>query len=113
MPMNARPALVALVLMSATFAVAAQSLIRQPSAPPPGGGDPRSRVNPAPDYRQYEYGKEIYAVKLGCRRCPLGDQPLDETVAKRVMEDESLRATLDGKEEDAVFVYLRQRFSLL
>lgn len=111
--MNLRPALLSLILMSAAFAAGAQSLIRQPSTPPPGGGDPRSRVNPAPDYRQYEYGKEIYAVKLGCRRCPLGDQPLDETVAKRVVADETLRATLDGKEEEAVLVYLRQRFSLL
>lgn len=106
-----RQMLVAVLLVSASFATAAQSLI--PQRTPPPEGDPRSRGNQAPDYRQYEYGKEIYAVKLGCAACPLGQNPLDEEVAKRFFVDETLWDGLDDKEYDAVSVYLRQRFGLL
>jgi hypothetical protein len=99
------------VLSCASFAAAAQSLIN-PRTPPPDK-DPRERGNVLPDYRQYEYGKEIYAVKLGCSTCPLGATPLDETVAKRFFSDESLWDGLNAKEYDAVSIYLKQRFNLM
>ena len=105
-----RKALVAAVLMSVAFAAAAQSIMPQPRAPSPDR-DPRTKRS-VPDYRQYEYGKEIYAVKLGCTTCPLGEKPLDETVARRFFEDETLWDVLDNKEYDAVAVYLRQRFGI-
>lgn len=104
---------VATILMSAAFnAVAQGSVIPQSSARPPDGGDPRSRRPSAPDYRQYEYGKEIFAVKLGCSTCPLGDKPLDEATARRFLSDESLWEILSSKEQEAVTTYLRQRFTL-
>lgn len=105
---------IAAVLMSAAFNVAAQtSLFPKSNARPPDGGDPRNRRTPAPDYLQYEYGKEVYAVKLGCSTCPLGDKPLDEATARRVLSDDSLRSSLSSKEDEALAVYLRQRFGLL
>ncbi|TDU32717.1 hypothetical protein DFR24_2117 [Panacagrimonas perspica] len=107
---SSRKAIVAAVLMSASFAAAAQSIMPQPRAPSPDR-DPRTKRD-VPDYRQYEYGKEIYAVKLGCTTCPLGEKPLDETVARRFFEDDTLWETLDRKEYDAVAVYLRQRFGI-
>lgn len=76
-----------------------------------GASDPRSRSAPVPDYRQYEYGKEIWQVKLACAECPLGDVALDEAVARRFLEDQSLWTTLDRKEQDAVSAFLKQRFS--
>lgn len=107
---SSRKAIVAAVLMSVSFAVAAQSIMPTPRAPSPDR-DPRTKRT-VPDYRQYEYGKEIYAVKLGCATCPLGEKPLDETVARRFFEDETMFDVLDAKEYDAVAVYLRQRFGL-
>lgn len=99
------------VLACAAFTSAAQSLIN-PRTPPPDR-DPRSRPKEVPDYRQYEYGKEVYAVKLGCSTCPLGTTPLDEGTARRFFEDEALWDNLDDKEYEAVSIYLRQRFNLL
>ena len=75
--------------------------------------DPRSRRPDAPDDRQYQYGREVYAVKLGCETCPLGTTPLDEKIAKRFLyEDMSLWDTLTPKEGDAVAVYLKQLYNL-
>jgi hypothetical protein len=111
-----RPLLLALALgVTATGAWAQIGSIMPPSKATPPETDPRNRRPGVPDYRQYEYGKEIFAVKLGCRSCPLGDKPLDESVAKRFFVDEELRATLglEEKEEEAVSVYLRQRFGLM
>lgn len=99
------------VLACTSFAAAAQSLIN-PRTPSPDR-DPREKGSAVPDYRQYEYGKEIYAVKLGCSTCPLGATPLDETVAKRFFSDETLWDGLNAKEYDAVSIYLKQRFNLL
>jgi hypothetical protein len=99
------------VLACTSFAAAAQSLIN-PRTPPPDR-DPRTRGHELPDYRQYEYGKEIYAVKLGCSTCPLGASPLDEATAKRFFTDETLWDGLDDKEYEAVSVFLKQRFNLL
>jgi len=107
---SSRKAIVAAVLMSVSFATAAQSIMPQPRAPSPDR-DPRTKRT-VPDYRQYEYGKEIYAVKLGCATCPLGEKPLDETIARRFFEDETLWEPLDKKEYEAVTVYLRQRFGI-
>lgn len=111
---SCRSFFVATVLIAAAFSAAAQqgSLIRQTGAQPPGGGDPRDRSPATPDYRLYEYGKEIYAVKLGCSSCPLGGKPLDEALARRFLADQSLWAGLNGKEEDAVTAFLQQRFGL-
>lgn len=106
--MSSRKAIVAAVLASLSLAAAAQSIMPQPRAPSPDR-DPRAKKD-APDYRQYEYGKEIYAVKLGCATCPLGASPLDEKIARRFFEDETLWDSLNEKEYDAVSVYLRQRF---
>lgn len=107
-------ALATAAMLSAAFGVSAQtSLFPKSNARPPDGGDPRSRRPAAPDYQQYEYGKEIYNVKLGCPTCPLGDKPLDEAVARLVLSDTSLRQNLSGVEDEAVTLYLRQRFSLL
>ncbi len=101
----------ALVLMTTALGVAAQGSIRpQPSTPPPGGGDPRDRRPAPPNYRMYDYGKEVYAVKLGCATCPLGDKPLDEATARRVLNDETLGYDMSYEEFDAVKVFLRQRF---
>ena len=111
LPSSFRRAVAFAVLACASFAVPAQSLIN-PRTPPPDR-DPRSKGDVLPDYRQYEYGKEIYAVKLGCSTCPLGTTPLDETVAKRFFSDETLWDTLNDKEYDAVSVYLKQRFNLM
>lgn len=114
MLLSCRHFFIATVLMSAAFHAAAQGqgpLLGGGSAPRPDG-DPRSRRPSAPDYRQYEYGKEIFAVKLGCTTCPLGDQPLDETIARRFLVDESLWEALSSKEQEAVSTYLRQRFTL-
>lgn len=107
---SSRKALVAAILMSVSLAAAAQSIMPQPRAPSPDR-DPRAKRD-VPDYRQYEYGKEIYAVKLGCTTCPLGEKPLDETIARRFFEDETLWDVLDKKEYDAVGIYLRQRFGI-
>lgn len=93
-------------------ALAQSPLSRAPSQPLPDVGDPRAR-NAAPDYRQYEYGKEIYAVKLGCPACPLGDRPLDQAAAKQFMLDNSLSVNLTDKEYDAVSTYLKQLFGPL
>lgn len=104
-----------LAVASAVVLLPAQaqiSLTPQATARPPGGGDPRLRRNDPPDYRQYDYGREIYAVKLGCVECPLGEQTLDERVAKRFLADESLRFSLSQDEEEAVTVFLKQRFGL-
>jgi hypothetical protein len=98
-------------LACASLAVSAQSLIN-PRTPSPDR-DPRARGNALPDYRQYEYGKEIYAVKLGCATCPLGAKPLDEDTARQFFVDETLWDVLDDKEYDAVSVYLKQRFNLM
>ncbi|MGQ0700698.1 MAG: hypothetical protein ACT4PZ_20960 [Panacagrimonas sp.] len=99
--------------MSGAFnAVAQGSILGGGTARPPDGGDPRNRRPSAPDYRQYEYGKEIFAVKLGCSTCPLGDKPLDDVLARRVLSDESLWSSLSIKEEEAVKTFLRQRFAL-
>ena len=111
LPSSFRLAVVSAVLACASFAAAAQSLVN-PRTPSPDR-DPRSRGEALPDYRQYEYGKEIYAVKLGCSTCPLGTSPLDETVAKRFFADEALWDLLNEKEYDAVSVYLKQRFNLM
>ena len=78
---------------------------------PSANGDPRGQSS-APDYRQYEYGREVYAVKLGCPGCPFGDHPLDEALARRLLADDSLRTDLSLAEGDAVMVFLRQRFAL-
>lgn len=102
------PALFAL----ATSALAQSPLSRAPSQPPPDGGDPRTRKS-SPDYRQYEYGKEIYAVKLGCPSCPLGERPLDQELAKQFMLDNSLSENLTDKEYEAVSTYLKQLFGPL
>lgn len=111
--LSCRHILVATVLMTAAFSVVAQGAIRpQPSTRPPGGGDPRDRRPAPPDYRLYEYGKEVYAVKLGCAACPLGDKPLDEITARRFLNDETLGYSLSFEEYDAVTVFLRQRFGL-
>jgi hypothetical protein len=99
------------VLACMSFSAAAQSLIN-PRTPSPDQ-DPRSRGEKVPDYRQYEYGKEIYEVKLGCSTCPLGATPLDETVAKRFFVDEALWDGLNDKEYEAVSVFLKQRFNLM
>lgn len=101
----------AAVLLSTTGAAAQGSplgkvLERDQSA------DPRNRREPAPDYRLYEYGKEVYQVKLACDACPLADQPLDESLARRFLSDESLWTTLNRKEQDAVSAFLKERFSL-
>lgn len=102
--------IVATVLASLSSVAAAQSIMPQPRSQSPDR-DPRTR-GPAPDYRQYEYGKEIYAVKLGCTTCPLGEKALDETIARRFFVDDTLWEELNEKEYDAVSVYLRQRFAL-
>ena len=96
--------------MAVSSTVCAQSIMPQSRAPSPDR-DPRTK-GPAPDYRQYEYGKEIYAVKLGCTTCPLGEKPLDEAIAKRFFVDDTLWDGLNDKEYDAVSVYLKQRFAL-
>ncbi len=102
---------VATLLMSMTFNVWAQgSIFPQGSGRPPDGGDPRSRRADVPDDRKYEYGKEIYAVKLACPTCPLADKPFDETTARLYLSDDSIGETLNGKEDDAVRTYLRKMF---
>lgn len=78
----------------------------------PDGGDPRGRRPDAPDYRQYEYGREIYAVKLGCSTCPLGDRELNEETAREYLTNSTLWDGLEEKEHEAVAVYLRQLFTL-
>lgn len=108
-----RSVLLALALAVVATGASAQSLIPRPSQPNPDGGDPRNRAKEVPDYRKYEYGKEIYAVKLGCADCPLGDKPLDESLAKRIVVNDELRASLTIDEDEAVLIYLRQRFGLL
>lgn len=109
-----RLVLLAVFLASTALNVQAQgSIMPQPSTRSPDGGDPRSGRAPTPDYRQYEYGKEIYAVKLGCKTCPLGDQVLDEITARRFLSDESLWGSLNDKEYAAVSAFLRERFTLL
>lgn len=104
--------LLALALACTVCAVSAQSIVPRPSQPSPDGGDPRGR-KVVPDYRKYEYGKEIYAVKLGCSGCPLGDKALDEALAKRIVVNDEMRESLTGDESEAVLIYLRQRFGLL
>lgn len=111
LPSSFRRVVAFAVLACASFAVPAQSLIN-PRTPSPDK-DPRSQGHDLPDYRQYEYGKEIYAVKLGCSTCPLGATPLDEVTAKRFFTDETLWDGLNEKEYDAVSVYLKQRFNLM
>lgn len=114
MSWSCRRLFLATVLMSTAFNVAAQgSIFPKGTARPPDGGDPRSRGPVTPDYRQYEYGKEVYAVKLGCTSCPLGESPLDETIARKVLSDESLRTSLSSEEDEAVTAYLRQLYGIL
>lgn len=110
---SCRNFLLATVLMSAAFnAVAQGSIIPQTNTKRPDGGDPRGRKPGVPDYRQYEYGKEVYAVKLGCSSCPLGGKPVDEATARRFLSDETLWTSLSSKEDEAVKTYLRQMFGL-
>jgi hypothetical protein len=107
--------LIAAVLLALAGPVMAQgSIFPQGSgmAKPPDGGDPRARRPDKPDYREYDYGKETYAVKLACDTCPLAGQQLDEKLARRFMEDETLWETLSPKEYSAVTTYLRQLFTL-
>lgn len=105
--------LVAVMAMWAAMPAYGQvSLTPNATARPPDGGDPRLRRPDRPDYRQYDYGRELYAVKLGCESCPLGERPLDEGLAKRFLVDESLRFSLSADEEAAVTVFLKQRFGL-
>lgn len=108
-----RSVLFALILAGVAFGASAQSIVPRPSQPSPDGGDPRNRGNQVPDYRKYEYGKEIYAVKLGCGQCPFGDKPLDEALAKRIVVNDEMRTSLTSDEDEAVLIYLRQRFGLL
>jgi hypothetical protein len=114
LPGSFRNAVLASVL--ATFACGAaaqQDLIGGESHAKNPTPDPRSRRPDAPDDRMYQYGREIYAVKLGCDTCPLGTTPLDEKVAKRFLyEDTSLWDNLTGKEQDAVSIYLKQLYNL-
>lgn len=113
---STRQFFLATVLMSAACNALAQSsigsIVPPRTAQSPDGGDPRSRGSPTPDYRQYEYGKEVYAVKLGCSSCPLGDKILDETTARKFLNDESLWSDLSSKEQEAVTVFLEQRFGI-
>ena len=112
MPGSFRNALWASVLASIACGAAAQDLIGDPRARNPTP-DPRGRRPEAMDDRQYQYGREVYAVKLGCETCPLGTTPLDEKIAKRFLyEDMSLWDTLTPKEADAVAVYLKQLYGL-
>lgn len=112
LPSSFRRAVAVTLLACASFGVAAQGSLVNPRTPPPDS-DPRSRGNQLPDYRQYEYGKEIYAVKLGCSTCPLGATPLDEAIAKRFFVDDALWDGLNDKEYEAVSLYLKQRFNLM
>lgn len=117
MPVSCRPLLVALSLMVFSVSAFAQGSLIPPGAGSrePGGGDPRSRRPDPPDYRKYELGKEAYAVKLGCETCPLGDKPLDEATARRFLNDPTLgiTASLTDDEQEAVTLFLKQRFGLL
>ena len=107
-----RNAVLASVLASVAWSAGAQELYPNPRAKNPDP-DPRGRRSDVPDDRQYQYGKEIYAVKLGCEACPLGSSPLDEKVAKRFLyEDMALWDTLTPREADAVSVYLKQLYNL-
>ena len=114
---SCRHFLVATVLMATAFNAVAQGSLIPPGAGSraPGGGDPRNRRPDPPDYRKYELGKEAYAVKLGCTACPLGDKPLDEATARRFLNDPSLAlsASLSDDEQEAVTLFLKQRFGLL
>lgn len=94
------------------FAQGIGSITPPRTAQSPDAGDQRGRGSPTPDYRQYEYGKEIYAVKLGCSSCPLGDKVLDDVIARRFLADQSLWNDLNEKEHEAVMVFLKQRFAL-
>lgn len=105
--------LVLLSLFAVAAGVQAQSPLGRPASQQAlDGGDLRGR-KAAPDYRQYEYGKEIYAVKLGCPSCPLGHRPLDQAVAKEFMLDNALSESLTDKEYQAVSIYLKQLFGLV
>ena len=84
LPVTYRSAFLAAVLTAAAFNAVAQGLATPRNAKSPDP-DPRSHRPDAPDYSQYEYGKEIYAVKLGCETCPLGEKPLDESTARRFL----------------------------
>ena len=109
-----RRLLVAALLASAAFEIPAQSPpFPKSNARPPDGGDPRSRRPDPPNYNKYEYGKEIYAVKLGCDTCPLAGKELDESTAKKIIADETFRYSLSAKEDEALTTYLRERFGLL
>lgn len=76
------------------------------------GGKPASSKGPAPNYGLYEYGKETYAIKLGCTTCPLGERPLDEGMARKFLTDQAYWETLSDKEQSAVSFYLKERFAL-
>ncbi|MGQ0621297.1 MAG: hypothetical protein ACT4QA_15460 [Panacagrimonas sp.] len=76
------------------------------------GPKPSTSRSPAPNYGLYEYGKETYAIKLGCTSCPLGDRPLDETMARKFLTDQAYWESLSDKEQAAVSFYLKERFSL-
>lgn len=105
------------IILFATFAGGgawAQSLVPAPrSQSPDGNQDPRSRLGKLPDYRKYEYGREVYQVKLGCNTCPLGETKLTEEVAERFYYDDSLWVDLKEGEFEAVSEYLKQLFPRL
>lgn len=98
--------------LSIVGAVHAQGVDLYPQKAKSPDRDPRDVRPNAPDDRQYQYGREIYAVKLGCDTCPLGGKPLDEATARRFLSDDTLWEGLTDKEEDAVSVYLRQLYAI-
>ena len=114
---SCRHILFATVLFATAFNSFAQGSLIPPGAGSraPGGGDPRGRRPDPPDYRKYELGKEAYAVKLACSGCPLGDKPLDESTARLYLNDPTLAfsASLSDDEQEAVTIFLKQRFGLL
>lgn len=103
----------ALVALSMSTAFAQGSIMPRPSTPSPDGGDPRNQRRAAPNFGLYEYGREIYAIKLACAECPLGDEPVNEKSARRFFWDDSLRVNLTEEEEEAVGAYLRQLFAIV
>ena len=109
--MNRRLAVAVSLILVACCAQAQVNLMPQLQGRP-GGGDPRNQRPELPDAAKYEYGREVYAVKVVCSTCPLAEQPLDEKTARRFLADEELRASLSHKEDDAVVMYLTKIFAL-